>query len=154
MSRAFVKETDAVPDLPDRPVSPHPNLVTAPGLAIIEERVAEFQAALAAARSGEDRAAMAASARELRYWRARRASAQLQPEPADVDRVRFGARISIERQDGRRQSFRIVGEDEADPAAGTLSYMAPLAQALMGRQVGDVVRAGQGEAEIVAIEAG
>ena len=65
--------------------------------------------------------------------------------------VRFGSTVTILREDGRRQTYRIVGEDEADPAHGTLSYASPVAQALMGKQVGDIVQAGVGEAEIVAI---
>jgi transcription elongation GreA/GreB family factor len=60
--------------------------------------------------------------------------------------------VTIEREDGRRQTYRIVGEDEADPAQGTLSYASPVAQELMGKQVGDTVRAGAAEAEIVEIE--
>ena len=64
----------------------------------------------------------------------------MQPPPADCDSVRFGCQVTIERDDGRRQTFRIVGEDEADPAEGTLSYVAPLARALIGKEVGDVVR--------------
>ena len=151
MSRAFVRETDEVPDLPDRPVSEHPNLVTARGLARIEAEVERHMAALGEARAAEDRAKIAAAARELRYWTARRASAELQPEPADAETVRFGSRVTIRRDDGREQTYRIVGEDEADPAAGTLSCVSPLARALMGKSIGDVVPAGRGEAEIVKI---
>ena len=154
MNRAFVKETDDVPELPDRPVSPHPNLVTARGLQLIEAEVARHRAAFAEAQAAEDREGIAAAQRELRYWNARHAGAEVQTRPADCDSVRFGCRVTIERDDGRRQSFAIVGEDEADPAKGTLSYMSPLAQALIGRTVGDVVKVGAGEAEILAIEAG
>jgi transcription elongation GreA/GreB family factor len=153
MSRAFVKETDEVFDaLPDRPVSPHPNLITRDGLALIEAEVARLREALGAAQDAGERPAIDALVRDLRYWTARRASAQVQPPPVDADTVRFGARVTIERDDGRRQTFRIVGEDEADPAAGLLSYVSPLAHALMGRRTGDVVRAGQGEAEVRQIE--
>ena len=60
--------------------------------------------------------------------------------------------MTFERQDGRRQTYRIVGEDEADPAKGTLSYVSPLAQALMGKEIGDTVPIGQGQAEIIAID--
>jgi transcription elongation GreA/GreB family factor len=60
--------------------------------------------------------------------------------------------VTFERQDGRRQTYRIVGEDEADPAKGTLSYVSPLAQALMGKEIGDTVPIGQGQAEIIAID--
>jgi transcription elongation GreA/GreB family factor len=154
MSRAFVKETDEVVDgLPDRPVSPYPNLVTRRGLELIEAQVTHLASALAEARGAGDRAAMAAMSRDLRYWAARRASADVQELPADGGIVRFGATVTVERDDGRRQTFRIVGEDEADPAAGLLSHASPLARALMGKRVGDVVPAGQGEAEVVAIGA-
>ena len=91
-------------------------------------------------------------ARDLRYFNARRASAELVPPPGDSDVVRFGMRVRFERDDGRVQTFRIVGEDEADPAAGLISYVSPLALALTGRTVGDVVPAGQGEAEILSVE--
>jgi transcription elongation GreA/GreB family factor len=155
MSRAFVKETDEVFDgLPDRPVSPHPNLVTRRGLDLIEAEVARLSGALAEARGAGDRHAIAAVSRDLRYWTARRATAELQEPPKDAEVVRFGGTVTVERDDGRRQTFRIVGEDEADPAAGLLSHASPLARALMGRCVGDVVTAGQGEAEIVAVGAG
>ena len=69
----------------------------------------------------------------------------------DTSEVHFGSTVTILREDGRRQTYRIVGEDEADPPAGTLSYVSPVAQALMGKQVGDVVEAGASEAEIVEI---
>jgi transcription elongation GreA/GreB family factor len=149
MSRAFVKETDDVEDLPERPISPAPNLVTAEGLALIEAEIAALQDALAQA--GEDRAARAAIGRDLRYWTARRGSAQVQPPPQDCDEVRFGCTVKIARDDGREQSFRIVGEDEADPERGTLSYVSPLARALMGKSESDVIALGDAEIEILSI---
>ncbi|WP_375414762.1 transcription elongation factor GreA [uncultured Bradyrhizobium sp.] len=153
MSRAFVKETDAdaVGELPDRPVSGHPNDVTAEGLAQIETAVAAAQAAYGAAQAADDRAAMAQAARDLRYWTARRATAHVVPDTDDTAQVRFSGTVTIVRDDGREQTFRIVGEDEADPSRGTLSHASPLARALFGKRVGDVVPAGGGEAEIVAI---
>ena len=151
MSRAFVKETDETPELPDRVVGEHPNLVTERGLKLIEAAVAQHEKEFAEA--AEDREKIAAAQRELRYWTARRQTAELQPPPADCDEVRFGCKVTIKRDDGRTQTFRIVGEDEADPAAKTLSYVAPLARALIGKEVGDVVKVGQSEAEILKIEA-
>ncbi len=150
MSRAFVKE-DAGGDegLPDRPVSPHPNYVTPEGLAKIDAELARLQAAAMAA--GDDRAARTAVERDLRYWRARRTTAQIIPPPADGLTVRFGSTVTIEREDGRRQVWRIVGEDEADPKEGTLSHVSPLARLLIGKAAGDTVRIADGEAEIVAI---
>jgi transcription elongation GreA/GreB family factor len=154
MSRAFVKEPDgqdAFEELPERPVSPHPNLVTAEGLARIEAEVARLQQEHAAAQAANDRSALARSARDLRYWNARRATAEVVSPPSDSTQVHFGSTVSIVRDDGRRQTFRIVGEDEADPAHGTLSHASPLARALFGKKIGDAVRAGQSDAEIVEI---
>jgi transcription elongation GreA/GreB family factor len=153
MSRAFVKEdTDQTfEDLPERPVSEHSNYVTAQGLALIEAEVARLSQQHAAAVAATDRPALARTARDLRYWAARRASAQVIPPFVDCSEVRFGCTVTLGRDDGRRQTFRIVGEDEAEPAKGTLSYVSPLARALMGKKVGDVVPAGQDEAEILAI---
>ena len=73
------------------------------------------------------------------------------PAPEDTDTVQFGSTVTIVRDDGRRQTFRIVGEDEAEPSEGTLSYVSPVARALLNKTVGDVVTAGTGEAEIVEI---
>jgi transcription elongation GreA/GreB family factor len=73
------------------------------------------------------------------------------PEPTDNSVVRLGHTVTIVREDDRRQTFRIVGEDEADPAHGTISHASPLARALFGKGVGDVVVIAGGEAEIVEI---
>ena len=138
--------------LPERPISPHENYVTARGLESIETALSRAQSEHAAAQAAADRETLASSARELHYWQQRRASAQLIPPPPDKETVHFGSTVTIERDDGRRQTWRIVGEDEADPAHGTLSYVSPVARALAGRKVGEVVQAGNSDAEIVAIE--
>jgi transcription elongation GreA/GreB family factor len=160
MSVAFTREEDiesAAADLPDRPISPHPNLVTPAGLAALDEALAAARAAYGAAQaSGEasaDRTPMARATRDLRYYAARRASAQLvAPGPADGV-IRFGDTVTFEREDGRRQTFAIVGEDEADPAAGAVSYLSPLARALLGKHVGDVALVAGGEVEVVGVAA-
>jgi transcription elongation GreA/GreB family factor len=150
MSRAFVKEDDdAVEDLPDRPVSTAPNLVTAEGLAAIDAEIARLDSELAVA--GDDRNDRARIARDLRYWASRRSTAQLAPSPADCSIVRFGCAVTLERDDGRAQTYRIVGEDEAAPENGTLSHVSPLARALMGKEVGDTVRVAEHEFEITQI---
>jgi len=154
MSRAFVKEPDgseAYEDLPDRPVSEHPNIVTAEGIAQIDETVARLNDEYGRAQVENERATLARTARELRYWSARRSTAHVAPAPNDPSRVQFGSTVTIARDDGRRQTWRIVGEDEADPTHGTLSYVSPVARALLGKSVGDVVQAGTSEAEIVDI---
>lgn len=158
MSVAFTKEGDheaAAADLPDRPISPHPNLVTAKGLAELDAALAAARAAYSAAQAqGEvqaDRTAMARATRDLRYYSARRANAQL-VEPEAGDSVQFGRRVTFEREDGRRQTFAIVGEDEADPAKGSVSYISPLARALLGKSVGDVALVNGAEVEIMVID--
>jgi transcription elongation GreA/GreB family factor len=153
MNKAFVNDDDEgqIDVLPDREIPPHPNLVTADGLAQIERMQAELSKQLAAAEEGEDANAVAHIARDLRYWTARRSNAELVAAPKDKTKVAFGLRVSIKRDDGRTQSFRIVGLDEADPEQGTLSYISPMAKALMGKVIGDVVHVGQGDAEITAI---
>jgi transcription elongation GreA/GreB family factor len=152
MSRAFVKEQDSVNELPERLISEHPNLVTEDGYKQIEAEVARFDAAHAAAQADGDREAMAATARDLRYWSARLGSAEVVRAPANNTHVQFGATVSIEREDGRRQTYRLVGEDEADPAKGSISYVSPLAVSLAGKSVGDTVKVAGSEAEITAIE--
>lgn len=154
MSRAFVKESDGddAPDiLPDRPISPHPNWVTAEGLAKIDAAIATAAEAQSAAQAVEDKQALANTARDLRYWTARRATAEVIAPPKQSRTVAFGSKVTIERDDGRRQTFAIVGEDEADPQRGMLSYVSPLARALLGKAVGDVAVVGKGEAEVIAI---
>ena len=95
---------------------------------------------------------MARATRDLKYFSARRASAQLAEAAGEDGKARFGARVTVERDDGWRQSFRIVGEDEADPAAGAVSYISPIARAVMGKTVGDVVSVAGAEAEILSVE--
>ena len=152
MSRAFVKESDGEAELPERSVSTHPNLVTPRGLAAIEARIQELNQERQAARSAEDAALRARVERDLRYWNARRASARVVETATATERVRFGMRVTLELEGGATQSFRLVGEDEADAAQGRLSWVAPLAKALIGRAVGERVSFQGGEAFIVSIE--
>jgi len=158
MSVAFTKDEDheaAAANLPDRPISPHPNLVTPQGLAHLETAFAAAKAAYTAAQASgsvnEDRTAMARATRDLRYYTARLASAQRIEPVAAPDRVVFGYTVTIAREDGRVQTFRIVGEDEADPAAGSVSYVSPMAKALLGKEVGDEVQVAGATVEVTEI---
>jgi transcription elongation GreA/GreB family factor len=153
LSRAFVKESDVdAINLPDRPLSAHPNFVTPEGLAATERALNRFNAAHTAAVDKDDKAAITSARRELRYWGARRASAQVIGPSTDKSRVHFGATVTVRRDDGRTQTFRIVGEDEAEPARGTLSHFSPLARSVLGRSVGEFVTILGHEAEILAIK--
>lgn len=158
MAVAFTREEDLesrAAGLPDRPVSPHPNLVTASGLAAIEAELAAARGAYQAAQGqggiATDKESMARATRDLRYWQARRASAQLTEPEGPADKVLFGRTVEIEREDGRRQAFRIVGEDEADPAKGSVSYVSPIARALLGKAVGDEASVAGQAVEITAV---
>ena len=147
MSRAFVKDADYLEQLPERPVSEHPNDVTEAGLAQIEQALAAASEAYAAAQASTDRAAIAAAGRDLRYWSSRRATARVVPVPTDHSEVRFGTSVTIVRDDGREQTFRIVGASQ-----GSISHVSPLARSMFGKRVGDVVHAGAGEAGIIRIQ--
>ncbi|MFT4162100.1 transcription elongation factor GreA [Shinella sp.] len=159
MSVAFVKEesaeTAAETQLPDRPVSPHPNLVTESGLKALERQLQEAKEAYEAANAIEDinerRRQLAGPVRDLRYLSERLRTAQLVPAPTTNDVVAFGSTVTFNRDDGRVQTYRIVGEDEADPKAGSISYVSPVARLLMGKAVGDVVTMGGQELEIEKI---
>jgi len=155
MSRAFVKEAEEAQQeeaLAELRVSPHRNLVTRAGLEHIESELRRLNEAIAAAQAQQERATIARLARDLRYWSARRSSAELVPPPGDRSIVRFGSRVTLARAGRPPVSFLIVGEDEAAPAAGRISYVSPLAQALLGRAVGDHAPFGTDEAAIVAID--
>jgi len=153
MSRAFVKENDdAGEPLPELSVSPHPNFVTHAGLAQIEQRVAALEAEQRAARAGTDKPLLARISRDLRYWTQRRASARPVPTPTvPIEVVRFGVAVLLRFEDGTERAFRIVGEDEADPARGLVSWAAPLGKILTGRSAGDEVEVLGQTAEIVAL---
>jgi transcription elongation GreA/GreB family factor len=159
MSVAFTKEesaeTAAETQLPDRPISSHPNLVTEAGLWALQLQSKAAIRAYEEAQKIEDvnerRRQSAIPLRDARYFAARLHSAQLIQSLTTIGEVGFGSEVTFKRDDGRIQSFRIVGEDEADPANGSISYVSPVARLLTGRSVGDVVDAPGGELEIVAI---
>ncbi|NEJ19888.1 transcription elongation factor GreA [Rhizobium leguminosarum] len=159
MAVAFTKEesfeTASETLLPDRPISPHPNLVTEAGLKALELQFQQAREAYDAASPIEDvnerRRQAASPLRDLRYLAARLRTAQLMPDPTSTDTVAFGGTVTFRRDDGRVQTYRIVGEDEADPKTGSISYVSPVARLLMGKAVGDVVETGGQELEIIAI---
>ncbi|QQO16044.1 transcription elongation factor GreA [Bradyrhizobium diazoefficiens] len=159
MSVAFTKEESAETAsetlLPDRPISPHPNLVTEAGLQALQTQLQDARAAYEAAQAIEDvnekRRQSAVPLRDVRYLTERLRTAQLVPAPASTDIVAFGSTVTFSRPDGRVQTYRIVGEDEADPKAGSISFVSPVAKSVMGKAVGDVVGAGSQEIEILAI---
>jgi transcription elongation factor GreB len=151
MSRAFVKESDedaAADDLPERPVPAHANYVTARGLVQLEERERELAARHESLKPAatDDSAAkqkLREVERDLRYVRAQLERAQLVPLESGtataIADIRFGATVVIEDDTGARHQYRIVGDDEADAAAGDISWASPLARSLLGARVGDVV---------------
>jgi len=159
LSVAFAKEdsaeTASETQLPDRPVSPHPNLVTEGGLKALQGQLQEAKEAYEAAQKTDDvnerRRLSAIPLRDIRYFAERVRTAQSIADPTSTDTVAFGSTVTFSRPDGRVQKYRIVGEDEADPKAGSISFVSPVARSLMGKAVGDVVGSGSQEVEIVAI---
>ena len=147
MSVAFRREGDEEHLEPkfDIPIPPGPTLVTANGLAQIRAQVAELEAQFPAL---TEEAEITAARRHLRYWRARQATAQVMPA-ADGSHVTFGCMVAFQ-MNGQRRTITIVGDDEARPAAGLLSYSAPLCRAMMDAEVGDMVDFG-GKAEAIEI---
>lgn len=125
MSRAFVKEDDGAPDkgIP-RPESQSPNYVTPMGLHLLREQLSAAQ--------------QLQNQRDIEYLQRRVESATvIDPKSAQPDVVSFGATVTIELDGGTRQAFTIVGEDQADPANGTISWSSPLAEALLENRIGD-----------------
>jgi transcription elongation GreA/GreB family factor len=159
LSVAFTKEesaeTAAETLLPDRPISPHPNLVTEAGLKALELQLRRAREAYGAAQLIEDvnerRRQAATPLRDIRYFSERVRTAQIVADPKSSDTVVFGCTVTFSRNDGRVQKYRIVGEDEADPRAGSISFASPVAHSLMGKAVGDIVGSGSQELQIVAI---
>ncbi len=159
MSVAFTKEESAETAsetlLPDRPISTHPNLVTEAGLKALEAQLQQAREAYEAAQTIDDvnerRRQAANPLRDARYFAARVRTAQVIVHPTSTDTVAFGSTVTFARDDGRVQTYRIVGEDEADPKAGSVSFVSPVARLLMGKGVGDVVGAPGQQLEITAI---
>jgi transcription elongation GreA/GreB family factor len=149
LSRAFVKENAESAPPPERMVDDGPNPVTPEGLAQIEAHVARLEAALTTEANVLLRETLA---RDLRYWTVRKSTAEV-VQPAPDGTVGFGATVTISRK-GRQQKFRIVGVDEADASKGLISIHAPLAAAIIGARVGDIVEAAEplGEIEVMHVE--
>lgn len=149
MSVAFRRESDEEHKEPkfELPIPPGPNLVTARGLELIEERIAEREAALETA---ADDAAREDVERDLRYWKTRRATAQLMPVPSDEE-VAFGSRVRF-KLNGTERAIEIVGDDEAEPNEGRIAFSAPLARAMMGAEEGETVDFGGKAGAIEVIE--
>ncbi len=140
MSRAFTREDDndnVIADIGERPVSQYRNLVSEKGLAQIEATLSELREELGEAERSADRERIARVSRDLRYWTARRESAEVSvPEP-DSDVVRFGMTVTLKGGNGTTYKWTIVGEDEADAAHGTISHVSPMAKALFGKTIGE-----------------
>jgi transcription elongation GreA/GreB family factor len=159
LSVAFTKEDSAETAsetlLPDRPVSPHPNLVTEAGLKVLEFQLHQAREAYETAQKIEDvnerRRQAVTPLRDARYLAARVRTAQVIASPVSTDTVAFGSTVTFRRDDGRVQKYRIVGEDEADPKTGSISFISPVARSLMGKAVGDEVGASGQNLEIISI---
>lgn len=154
MSRAFTKEDDSNSsiDLGERPISPHRNLVTDHGLALIDAALAAAHAALATGNAEADRNLIARASRDLRYWSARRETAEVSHPDPESDVVRFGMVVTIADENDKTQVWTIVGEDEADASHGKISHVSPIATLMFGKSVGDSFVLNGHEWEITAMD--
>ncbi|UCH49919.1 MAG: GreA/GreB family elongation factor [Betaproteobacteria bacterium] len=146
MSRAFVKDDNEdrpSEELPERPVSDAPNYVTREGLRMLRERVEQLtreHARLREAGEAFEKPQLAVNERDLRYFQSRLESAiEVDVASEPKDEVHFGATVKTEDEDGNTNSFTIVGEDEADVKKNKISWVSPLAKALLGSRAGDTV---------------
>jgi transcription elongation GreA/GreB family factor len=162
MSRGFVKEDDlehAGTDVPERQLSQHPNYVTVNGYAQLEKLAAELeqQRLRLSATKDEQQAQqkLAVINRDLRYVAARLENALVTRPDLNADQVLFGATVTVEDEDGVNHTYEIVGEDEADIKANKVSWVSPLAKALIGHKIGESVvwarPAGNVVLEIIAV---
>ncbi|CAI8813512.1 Transcription elongation factor GreAB [Pseudomonas sp. IT-P253] len=162
MSRAFVNEDNAAEqaDQPvERQVSAQPNYVTPAGLAQLQTKVAELQHLLSEQSSkGEqaDKQRQADLERDLRYFKQRLQSAQVVTPASSTQKVQIGSRVTFSDEHNTEQTVQLVGEDQADAAAGLINWSSPLGRALLGAQLGDEVLwqrpAGDQSIEIIRIE--
>lgn len=145
MSRAFVNEDagNDRPDLPELPVPPGPNIVTPRGLAALQARIAARQADLARLKVRADRLDKlpeAAAERDLRWLEARlKAAVVIDPAGHDLSEVAFGLAVTVADAEGVETTYEITGADEADATRQRIAPGSPLARALLGGQVGDLV---------------
>ncbi len=162
MSRAFVKEGDddlSAGELPERPLSAHPNYVTPRGLELLQSRLKDLQESrerLAAEDEAMAKQKLLEVKRDIRYYKAQLDRAKVvDPAGQPQDEVRFGATVTIREKGEKQHAFHLVGDDEADVTAGLISWASPLARAMIGAKVGDTVMwqrpAAPVEVEIVAI---
>ena len=147
MSRAFVKEDDGAEvadELPERPVSPYPNHVTQRGLELLEAQLKRLQDHRHELQQDPDdllkKETLKHVERDIRYVQERiERAVVIDPASQPADQVGFGARVESEDEEGEKRTFTLVGEDEADPAAGLISWVSPLGRALNGARAGDTV---------------
>ena len=146
MSRAFVKENDlehAGIDIPERPLSPHPNYVTLQGYQELQANIRNIEQELKNLKITEDNTLLEKKyrlERDLRYFLNRiKAAIKVDPKTQDKDKVLFSATVHLTDENDMKMMFKIVGEDEADTSKNKISYVSPLAKALIGSKVGDEI---------------
>lgn len=156
MSSAFTKDPDdggALPEPGERHVSTHRNLVTKNGLTMIDTEIAVLREDMKQAEADGNREKIALVARDLRYWSARRETAEVSLPDDDSGTIRFGMTVTLRDDHDKEHVWKIVGEDEADAKHGTISHVSPMALALFGKQVGETASVNGREWQIAAVDA-
>jgi transcription elongation factor GreB len=145
MSKAFTREDDNLPDVPaaiERTSLLPPgtqNYLTADGAARLRDQ--QEQLISADKVSTDDLTAKARRQQRIAEIQQILESATVVAAPATPDgRVRFGATVEVENTSGETSRYRIVGVDETDFEQGEISWLSPIAKALMNGRVGQRVR--------------
>ncbi len=151
MSSAFVDEdSDHIEQLPELPQSEHPGYLTPKGMQSLQAELEMLEQGkrpplldeieTGGPNASEAEAKLARVEQRVKYLQARIARAiVVDPAAAAEDHVHFGAVVTVRDQNGHEMTVHIVGEDETDPEHGKVSWVSPLAKALMTKQVGDIV---------------
>jgi transcription elongation factor GreB len=170
MSKAFTRESDDAPELPVRPLraSSLPpgakNYLTPGGAARLrfeldkllrEERPKVVQDSAAAAEPDVRRRLQTLDARIAELRRTLHTAVVVPPPAPPHEQVRFGATVLVRERNGVETCYRIVGVDETDIDRGSVSWLSPIAKALLNGRLGQRVRfqfpSGEAELEILEI---
>ena len=167
MSKAFTREENDGPDIPDLPplLSTLPegarNYMTAAGAQRLRDELVnlrqEKRPPLAAASDDLDaKRQLTALDQRIRQLEESLQSAEIVPPPQGApDTVRFGATVTVRDGSGEESTYRIVGADETDSDRGWVSAQSPIARALLSAKLGERVHfrfpSGEEELEIIAI---
>ena len=158
MSKAFTRESDDSDGddlLSRRPQLPPGtrNYVTRQGAAKLQQRLETLLAKKHTAQNSE--ADLKKLDTAIRNLKLRLDSFVMVEPPADPEKIAVGAFVHVRRRNGEEDTYQIVGVDESDPEHGAISWISPLAKALLSKKAGDKISfrfpAGHDELQILKV---